>query len=46
MTLYECHRAMLRDRKRDVFQNTPEEIAAHNCVLLERVTVHNHTAKF
>jgi hypothetical protein len=45
MTLYECHSAMLRDRKRDVFQNGSKKIAAHDRALLERVAVHDGAAK-
>ena len=45
MTLNECHSAMLRDRKRDVFQNGSKKIAAHDCALLKRIVVQDRTTK-
>ena len=45
MTLYKCHRTVLRDRERDVLQHSTDKIAAHNCALAERVTVHDHATK-
>lgn len=45
MTLYECHSAMLRDRKRDVFQNGSDEIAAHDRAFRERVAVQDGATK-
>lgn len=45
MALHKRHRAMLGDRKHDVFQHGPDKIAAHHRALAERAIVHDDAAK-
>ena len=45
MALYERHRAMLRDRERDVFQDGPDKVSAHDREFCERAIRHDRIAK-
>jgi hypothetical protein len=45
VALYKRHCAMLRDRKRDVFQDSADKIASYDRALAERATVHDRAAK-
>ncbi|SRR6266851_162694 len=45
MTLYKCHRTVLRDRERDVLQHSTNKIAADHCALVKYATVHDRATK-
>ena len=45
MTLHESHGTMLRYRKRNVFEHSPNKVASHYRALTEGATLHDRAAK-